>query len=127
MPYPPADGAVQLLRGVDPLKDQSYFLASVPAAALACCAFPLGGLRKEAVRRLAAETGVPTAAKRSSAGICFIGGPRALVSKITYFCSDIVPVFCSETFPGQGGGAGTGGGGGGPDGRESAAAPASPS
>ncbi len=69
-----AGEAVQLLRGTDPLKDQSYFLAAVPAKALSRCAFPLGGSRKEDVRRLAAEARIPTADKRSSAGICFIGG-----------------------------------------------------
>ena len=69
----PADGRTRLLRGADPLKDQSYFLASVPQEALARCAFPLGGLRKADVRTAAAAARLPTAAKRSSAGICFIG------------------------------------------------------
>ena len=39
-----------LLRGADASKDQSYFLASVPGAALQRCAFPLGGASKAAVR-----------------------------------------------------------------------------
>ena len=43
------------------------------ARVAAQCEFPLGGLHKEAVRRRAADAGIPTAAKRSSAGICFIG------------------------------------------------------
>jgi tRNA methyl transferase len=68
-----ADGATQLLQGLDALKDQSYFLAAVPAAALAACAFPLGSMRKEQVRRAAAAAGSPSASRRSSAGICFIG------------------------------------------------------
>lgn len=71
-------GTVQLLQGLDPLKDQSYFLAGVPAAALAKCEFPLGALRKEDVRAAAAAAGSPSAAKRSSAGICFIGGQSSL-------------------------------------------------
>ena len=68
-----AGGATQLLQGADPLKDQSYFLAAVPAAALAACAFPLGSMRKGDVRRAAAAAGSPSATRRSSAGICFIG------------------------------------------------------
>lgn len=68
-----AGGATQLLQGIDPLKDQSYFLAAVPAAALAACAFPLGSMHKEEVRRAAAAAGSPSATRRSSAGICFIG------------------------------------------------------
>jgi tRNA-specific 2-thiouridylase len=67
------DGDVQLLRGVDPLKDQSYFLASVRREALRRTLFPLGEMSKADVRTLAAAEGLPTAAKRSSAGICFIG------------------------------------------------------
>lgn len=72
----PADGGpAQLLRGVDASKDQSYFLAAVPGAALARAEFPVGGLLKGAVRALAAEAGLASAARRSSAGICFIGAP----------------------------------------------------
>jgi tRNA-specific 2-thiouridylase len=68
---PPA--AVQLLRAADASKDQSYFLASVPGAALARALFPLGGLDKAAVRAAAAALGLPSARRRSSAGICFVG------------------------------------------------------
>ena len=70
---PPDGGPAQLLRGADAAKDQSYFLASVPGAALACAQFPVGGLLKGTVRALAAEAGLASAARRSSAGICFIG------------------------------------------------------
>ena len=69
----PQGGPPQLLRGLDAAKDQSYFLASVPGAALARAAFPLGGLTKAAVRRLAADARLAPAGRRSSAGICFIG------------------------------------------------------
>ena len=64
---------VQLVRGADENKDQSYFLASVPASALTTSAFPLGSLSKTQVRAAAAHLGLPSAAKRSSAGICFVG------------------------------------------------------
>ncbi|KAL3152537.1 hypothetical protein ABBQ32_001565 [Trebouxia sp. C0010 RCD-2024] len=66
-------GGVQLLKGVDPNKDQSYFLASVPATALQHFMFPLGGMLKPDVRALAARGGLASATRRSSAGVCFIG------------------------------------------------------
>jgi tRNA-specific 2-thiouridylase len=62
-----------LLRGTDATKDQSYFLHAVPADALAQACFPLGGLAKAEVRRLANEAGLPVFNKRDSTGICFIG------------------------------------------------------
>jgi tRNA-specific 2-thiouridylase len=63
----------RLLRGADAGKDQSYFLHQLGQEALACTLFPLGGLHKAQVRALAAEAGLPTAAKKDSTGICFIG------------------------------------------------------
>ena len=68
------DGASwRLLRAADRDKDQSYFLHLLGQAQLAATRFPLGGLRKGQVRALAAEAGLPTAAKKDSTGICFIG------------------------------------------------------
>ena len=67
------NGRWQLLRAVDAGKDQSYFLHQLGQAQLAATRFPLGELRKTDVRRLAAEAGLPTAAKKDSTGICFIG------------------------------------------------------
>jgi len=69
---PGPDGAPALWRAVDDDKDQSYFLFSMPAAALGAVEFPLGGLTKPAVRALAAELGLPNAAKPESQEICFI-------------------------------------------------------
>jgi len=63
----------RLLRGLDRAKDQSYFLHALDARQLACTEFPVGGLRKPEVRRLARERGLPVAGKRDSTGICFIG------------------------------------------------------
>ena len=71
--HDPEGGAVQLLKGLDPGKDQSYFLASVRPESLRKVLFPLGDMQKSTVRELAAAAGLPSAAKRSSAGICFIG------------------------------------------------------
>ena len=64
---------MQLLKGADTDKDQSYFLASVPARAFANAEFPVGSMTKQAVRQLAVEAGLAPALRRSSAGICFIG------------------------------------------------------
>jgi tRNA-specific 2-thiouridylase len=67
------DGAFELLKGRDPLKDQSYFLHRLNQAQLARTMFPVGELAKTEVRRIAAEIGLPNAAKKDSTGICFIG------------------------------------------------------
>lgn len=66
-------GRCQLLRAVDRNKDQSYFLHQLGQAQLAATRFPLGELDKTAVRQMALEAGLPTAAKKDSTGICFIG------------------------------------------------------
>lgn len=66
-------GRVELLKGLDPLKDQSYFLHRLNQAQLATTMFPVGELPKTEVRRIAAEIGLPNAKKKDSTGICFIG------------------------------------------------------
>jgi tRNA-specific 2-thiouridylase len=63
----------ELLRGLDRAKDQSYFLHRLNQAQLAKTLFPVGELPKAEVRRLAAQAGLPVAAKKDSTGICFIG------------------------------------------------------
>ena len=65
--------AIELLKGLDPLKDQSYFLHRLNQAQLAKTLFPLGEIAKTEVRRIAAEIGLPNAKKKDSTGICFIG------------------------------------------------------
>jgi tRNA-specific 2-thiouridylase len=67
------DGSFQLLKGLDPLKDQSYFLHRLNQAQLSKTLFPVGELPKTEVRRIAAEIGLPNAKKKDSTGICFIG------------------------------------------------------
>jgi len=67
------DNGTRLLRGVDPGKDQSYFLAAVPIAALERTLFPLGDMHKNDVRALARSAGLPIHAKPDSTGVCFIG------------------------------------------------------
>jgi tRNA-specific 2-thiouridylase len=63
----------ELLKGLDPSKDQSYFLHRLNQAQLSKTLFPIGELHKTEVRRLAAEIGLPNAKKKDSTGICFIG------------------------------------------------------
>ena len=67
------DGTYRLLRARDRGKDQSYFLHQLGQEQLAATRFPLGELHKDEVRRIAAEHGLQTAAKKDSTGICFIG------------------------------------------------------
>jgi tRNA-specific 2-thiouridylase len=65
-------GRYQLLRGVDPAKDQSYFLFGLTQEQLARSLFPLGGLSKEQVRAIARERRLPVAEKPESQEICFV-------------------------------------------------------
>jgi len=69
-------GGPRLLKGVDPAKDQSYFLHTLGRETLARVLFPLGGLTKREVRRLAREAGLAPHDKKDSTGICFIGERR---------------------------------------------------
>ncbi len=66
-------GRLELLKGLDAAKDQSYFLHRLTQAQLAKTLFPVGELAKTEVRRIAAEIGLPNARKKDSTGICFIG------------------------------------------------------
>jgi len=66
-------GRWRLLRALDRNKDQSYFLHQLGQRQLAATLFPLGGLPKTDVRALARAAGLPTAEKKDSTGICFIG------------------------------------------------------
>ena len=66
-------GSYRLFRARDRSKDQTYFLHQLGQAQLAATRFPLGDLQKADVRRIAAEARLPTAAKKDSTGICFIG------------------------------------------------------
>ncbi len=63
----------RLLAGADANKDQSYFLCQLRQAQLSKTLFPIGGLQKSEVRKIAAEQGLITAEKRDSQGLCFIG------------------------------------------------------
>ncbi|MBI4133291.1 tRNA 2-thiouridine(34) synthase MnmA, partial [Candidatus Uhrbacteria bacterium] len=67
------NGRWQMVAGVDKNKDQSYFLHGLTQADLTHTLFPIGEYTKAEVRAMARERGLPTADKRSTRGICFVG------------------------------------------------------
>ncbi|MDK3677603.1 tRNA 2-thiouridine(34) synthase MnmA [Staphylococcus pseudintermedius] len=67
------DGSVEMLRGVDNNKDQTYFLNQLTEAQLSKVMFPIGDIDKQKVREIALEQDLATAKKKDSTGICFIG------------------------------------------------------
>ena len=91
------DGPVyRILEGVDPNKDQSYFLCQLSQEQLAKAMFPIGDLTKPEVRRLAAEADLPSADKKDSQGICFVGKvdlPVFLQQKLKSVEGDVVEVY----------------------------------
>lgn len=98
-----AGGAYELLRGIDPKKDQSYFLFELNQAQLARVRFPVGGMSKVEVRRLAREAGLPTAAKKDSHEICFLpdGDVGEFVRRETpRVAADLLPILEERDVPG---------------------------
>ncbi|MGZ3790081.1 MAG: tRNA 2-thiouridine(34) synthase MnmA [Bacteriovorax sp.] len=67
------EGKHALIKGADPLKDQSYFLYTIKSDVLEHVLFPIGHLPKTEVRRIAAKYDLATKDKKDSTGICFIG------------------------------------------------------
>ncbi len=67
---------VRLLKGVDPAKDQSYFLHALDQSQLARAVFPLGELHKHTVRAMARKGGLAPHDKPDSTGLCFVGERR---------------------------------------------------
>ena len=84
--YVRKDAEHRLLKGLDPNKDQSYFLYALHETQLAASLFPIGDLHKTEVRKLANEIGLPNHAKKDSTGICFIGE-----RKFKTFLSEYLP------------------------------------
>lgn len=68
-----SNGGFKLLKGLDPGKDQSYFLYLLGQDALSKSMFPIGEIEKIDVRKLAEESGLVNHAKKDSTGVCFIG------------------------------------------------------
>ena len=90
------DDSWKLLEGIDPGKDQSYFLCQLNQEQLSRALFPIGGLLKSEVRALAAEADLPSADKKDSQGICFVGKvdlPVFLQQKLQSVEGDVVEVF----------------------------------
>ena len=90
------DGTCRILEGTDPGKDQSYFLCRLSQEQLAAALFPIGGLYKSDVRRIAREADLPSAEKKDSQGICFVGKvdlPVFLQQKLESVEGDVVEVF----------------------------------
>lgn len=73
-----------LLRGVDPNKDQSYFLYMVKSEALQKAIFPVGHMTKAEVRAIAEKNGLVNSRKKDSTGVCFIGERRFKTFLQTY-------------------------------------------
>jgi len=67
------EGEFQLLKGLDPNKEQSYFLYTLGQKALSKSLFPIGHLHKPEIRELAKKAGFDNYRKKDSTGICFIG------------------------------------------------------
>ncbi|QIV96763.1 tRNA (5-methylaminomethyl-2-thiouridylate)-methyltransferase [Allofrancisella inopinata] len=67
------DGSVQLVKGLDDNKDQTYFLYTLGQEQLKQTLFPIGNTPKEKVRQIAKENKLVTFDKKDSTGICFIG------------------------------------------------------
>ena len=86
----------RLLAGEDSNKDQRYFLCQLTQEQLESTLFPIGDLDKADVRRLASEADLPSAAKKDSQGICFVGKvdlPTFLKQKLQSVEGDVVEVF----------------------------------
>ena len=73
---PGENGGCRLVKGLDPRKDQSYFLAFLSQEQLAGACFPLGEMTKDRVKALAAEKGLQPVTSGESQDICFITGGR---------------------------------------------------
>ncbi|MFO8063771.1 MAG: tRNA 2-thiouridine(34) synthase MnmA [Spirochaetota bacterium] len=70
------DGRYLLKRGVDPVKDQTYFLSHLTQRQLSRAWFPVGGMQKQEVRTAAHEMDLPNKDRKDSQGICFLGQVR---------------------------------------------------
>ena len=86
----------RILAGTDPNKDQSYFLCQLSQEQLSKALFPIGDLLKPVVRRIAHEADLPSADKKDSQGICFVGKvdlPTFLQQKLTSREGDVIEVY----------------------------------
>jgi tRNA U34 2-thiouridine synthase MnmA/TrmU len=106
-PQPPSSSSSSLIapprlfRGVDALKDQSYFLSLLRPRALDSVLFPLGALHKQQVRALARDLHLPVWDKKGSVGICFIGKRQSHGAFLEQFLGADAfapgPIVCAQT------------------------------
>ncbi|MCE1168175.1 MAG: tRNA 2-thiouridine(34) synthase MnmA [Sphingobacteriia bacterium] len=92
----------RLLAGTDPNKDQSYFLCQLSQEQLSKVLFPVGHLLKPEVRRIATELNLPTAERKDSQGICFVGKvslPEFLQQKLKSKEGDIIEIPKDYAYP----------------------------
>ena len=86
----------RILEGTDPNKDQTYFLCQLSQEQLSKALFPIGHLRKPEVRQIAKEADLPSADKKDSQGICFVGKvdlPTFLKQKLASVEGEVVEVY----------------------------------
>lgn len=96
----------RILAGTDPNKDQTYFLCQLTQEQLSTAMFPIGDIIKPEVRRIAKEADLPSAEKKDSQGICFVGKvdlPTFLQQKLKSVRGNIVEVYdaffdCNEQY-----------------------------
>ena len=93
---PDGQPVYRILAGADGNKDQSYFLCQLTQEQLSAALFPIGDIVKPEVRRLAREAGLPSAEKKDSQGICFVGKvdlPVFLQQKLASREGNVVEIF----------------------------------
>lgn len=96
IPGPDGKPVYRILEGVDPGKDQSYFLCQLSQEQLSKALFPIGDLLKSEVRAIAKEADLPSADKKDSQGICFVGKvdlPTFLQQKLRSVEGDVVEIY----------------------------------
>ena len=89
----------RIIAGDDKNKDQSYFLCQLSQEQLSKALFPIGDIDKPEVRRIAKEAGLPSAEKKDSQGICFVGKvdlPVFLQQKLKPKEGKVVEIFATE-------------------------------
>jgi len=94
--YNPAAQRHELLRSLDPAKDQSYFLWGLSQAQLSRSEFPLGGISKDQVREIARRAALPVAQKPESMELCFVPNGNYVQFIHAYASENKIPVATGE-------------------------------
>ena len=88
----------KLLRSVDHVKDQTYFLSAISEAGLRRALFPIGHLKKPQVRELAKQHGLTTAERPDSVGICFVGEKARFSTFLCTFIGSVRVILPSDVY-----------------------------